>query len=54
MQPVFILLVAVGIVLLGILVLRMHAFLALLLAALATAILTPAAYLEREAHSSNK
>jgi GntP family gluconate:H+ symporter len=46
MQPVWILLVAVSIVLLGILVFRMHAFLALLLAALSVALLTPNAALE--------
>ncbi len=41
MHPVAILLVGVGLVLAGILVLRLHAFLALLLAAFAVAVLTP-------------
>lgn len=46
MQPVWILLIAVSMVLVGILLLRMHAFLALLLAALVTALLTPTTALE--------
>ena len=46
MHPAWILLVAVVVVLGGILLLRLHPFLALLLAALAVAVLTPAAALE--------
>ncbi len=46
MHPLLILLVAVAIMLGGILLLRLHAFLALLLAALAVALLTPAEALE--------
>lgn len=41
MHPGWILLAAVGVLLIGILVLRLHAFLALVLAALTTALLTP-------------
>ena len=41
MQPVWILLIAISIVLIGILVLRLHAFVALLMAAMAVAMLTP-------------
>lgn len=50
MQPVWILLMAVSIVLVGILLLRMHAFLALLLAALVAALLTPTTALEAYAN----
>ena len=46
MHPGWILLIAMGIVLGGILLLRLHAFLALLLAALAVAILTPTSALQ--------
>ncbi len=49
MQPLWILLIAVGVVLGSILLLRLHAFLALLLAALIVAILTPTDALERYA-----
>ncbi len=49
MHPVLILAIAVAIVLGGILVLRLHAFLALLLAALAVALLTPTATLRDHA-----
>ncbi len=49
MQPGWILLIAVAIVLGGILFLRLHAFLALLLAALAVTMLTPTAALEEYA-----
>ncbi|MCO6457177.1 MAG: gluconate permease [Pirellulaceae bacterium] len=47
MQPVWILLLAIGIVLVGILVLRLHAFLALLLAALTVAWLSSTSAVER-------
>ncbi len=47
MHPVWILLLAIGIVLVGILLLRLHAFLALLLAALTVALLSPRDALER-------
>jgi len=46
-HPLVILAIAIAIVLLGILVLRLHAFLALLLAALSVALLTPTANVER-------
>ncbi len=46
MHPIWILLIAIGIVLGGILLLRLHAFLALLLGALVVSLLTPAAALE--------
>ena len=49
MHPGWILLIAVGIVLGGILLLRLHAFLALLLAALVVTMLTPATALEHYA-----
>ncbi|OHB82354.1 MAG: gluconate transporter [Planctomycetes bacterium RBG_16_64_12] len=46
MQPVLILLIAIAIVLGGILLVRLHAFLALVLAALVVAVLTPSEALE--------
>ncbi len=49
MHPVLILLIAIAIVLGGILLLRLHAFLALLLAALVVAMLTPTGALEQYA-----
>lgn len=50
MQTVLILAIAIAIVLVGILVLRLHAFVALLLAAFTVAALTPRVELEKYAH----
>ena len=47
MNPLWILAVGIAIVLGGVLLLRLHAFLALVLAALVVGLLTPAAYVER-------
>jgi len=51
MHPLLILLIAIALVLGGILLLRLHAFLALLLAALVVALLTPTAALESYARA---